>query len=67
MPLTSLSDWQHNIYADPSGYFNDWADNPYFTIAQERNTTTLNNLTGNVTMNLQPVSWAEADLPGIHQ
>lgn len=57
VPLTSLSDWQHNIYADPSGYFNDWADNPYFTIAQERNTTTLNNLTGNVTLNLQPVSW----------
>src|SRR5450432_8645 len=57
VPLTSLSDWQHNKYADPSGYFNDWADNPYFTIDQERNKTTSNNVTGNVQLNLQPVSW----------
>jgi TonB-linked SusC/RagA family outer membrane protein len=57
VPLTSLSDWQHNKYADPSGYFNDWADNPYFTIDQERNKTTSNNVTGNVQLNLQPFSW----------
>ncbi len=57
VPLTSLSDWQHNKYADPSGYFNDWADNPYFTIDQQRNQTTSNNVTGNVQLNLQPVSW----------
>ena len=57
VPLTSLSDWQHNKYADPSGYFNDWADNPYFTIGQERNKTTWNNVAGNVQLNLQPLPW----------
>ncbi len=57
VPLTSLSDWQHNKYADPSGYFNDWADNPYFTIDQERNKTTSNNVAGNVQLNLQPLPW----------
>src|SRR5450432_1519213 len=57
VPLTSLSDWQHNKYADPSGYFNDWANNPYFTIDEQRNQTTLNNLSGNVQLILKPVSW----------
>lgn len=57
VPLTSLRDWQHNKFADPSGYFNDWADNPYFIIDQQRNKTTLNDLAGNVQLNLQPLSW----------
>lgn len=57
VPITSLSNWQSNKYADPSGYFNDWADNPYFTIDQQRNKTTLNNVSGNVQLNLKPVSW----------
>ena len=65
VPLTSLSDWQHNKYADPSGYFNDWADNPYFTIDQERNKTTLNNVTGNVQLNLQPLPWLQLELSGL--
>ncbi|MBS1599493.1 MAG: SusC/RagA family TonB-linked outer membrane protein [Bacteroidetes bacterium] len=57
VPLTSLKDWQHNKYADPSGYFNDWADNPYFTIDEQRNKTRLNNLAGNIQLNLQPLPW----------
>ena len=57
VPLTSLKDWQNNKYADPSGYFNDWADNPYFTIDQERNKTNENGLAGNVQLNLQAFSW----------
>ncbi|MEP7258002.1 MAG: SusC/RagA family TonB-linked outer membrane protein [Flavitalea sp.] len=57
VPLTSLSDWQHNKFADPSGYFNDWADNPYFIIDQQRNKTTTNDLAGNVQLNLQPLKW----------
>ena len=59
VPLTSLSDWQNNKYADPSGYFNDWADNPYFTIDEQRNKTTLNNVTGNIQLNLKPLPWLQ--------
>jgi TonB-linked SusC/RagA family outer membrane protein len=59
VPITSLSNWQNNKYADPSGYFNDWADNPYFTIDQQRNLTTLNNIAGNVQLNLKPLSWLQ--------
>jgi TonB-linked SusC/RagA family outer membrane protein len=57
VPLTSLKDWQHNKFADPSGYFNDWADNPYFIIDNERNKTTENDLAGNVQLNLQALPW----------
>jgi len=57
VPLTSLKDWQNNKFADPSGYFNDWADNPYFVIDNERNKTTLNDFAGNVQLNLQALSW----------
>lgn len=57
VPLTSLKDWQHNKFADPSGYFNDWADNPYFTIDEQRNKTVLNNISGNIQLNLQPLQW----------
>jgi TonB-linked SusC/RagA family outer membrane protein len=57
VPITSLKDWQHNKYADPSGYFSDWSDNPYFIIDNQRNRTTLNDLAGNVQLNLKPLSW----------
>ncbi len=57
VPLTSLSDWQNNKFADPSGYFNDWADNPYFIIGQQRNKTTENDLVGNLQLNLKAFSW----------
>jgi TonB-linked SusC/RagA family outer membrane protein len=57
VPLTSLKDWRHNKFADPSGYFNDWADNPYFIIDQQRNKTTVNDLVGNLQLNMQAFSW----------
>ena len=57
VPLTSLKDWQNNKFADPSGYFNDFADNPYFIIDNQRNKTTVNDLAANVQLNLQPLSW----------
>jgi TonB-linked SusC/RagA family outer membrane protein len=57
VPLTSLWDWQNNKFADPSGYFNDWADSPYMTIGTQRNKTTENDLAGNVQLTLKPLSW----------
>jgi TonB-linked SusC/RagA family outer membrane protein len=57
VPLTQLKDWKHNKFADPSGYFNDFGDNPYFDIDEFRNRTTNNNVTGNIQLNLKPLSW----------
>lgn len=57
VPLTTLSDWQNNKYADLNGFYNDYFDNPYWDIGNQRNQTTNNNLTGNVQLNLRPVKW----------
>src|SRR5665213_239699 len=57
VPLTSLKDWQHNKFADPSGYFSDWSDNPYFIIDNQRYKTTLNDLAANVQLSLKPLPW----------
>lgn len=57
VPLTSLSDWKNNKYADLNGFYNDYFDNPYFDIANYRNIQTDNNLTGNLQLNLKPLKW----------
>jgi TonB-linked SusC/RagA family outer membrane protein len=57
VPLTSLKDWKNNKFADPSGYFNDFAQNPYWDIDNYRNKTTENDLAGNLLLGLKPTSW----------
>ncbi len=57
VPLTSLSDWQNNKFADVNGFYNDYFDNPYWDIANQRNLNTSNNLTGNVQLSLKPLKW----------
>lgn len=57
VPLTSLSDWQNNKFADLNGFYNDFFDNPYWSIANRRNNTIDNNLTGNLQLSLQATKW----------
>jgi TonB-linked SusC/RagA family outer membrane protein len=57
VPLSSLKDWQHNKFATINGYFNDYYDNPYWTIGNQRYKTKDNNLSGNMHLSLKPVSW----------
>ena len=47
VPLTRYSDWQNDPYASPDGYYNEYYDNPYFTLANNRTTTRNDYLTGN--------------------
>lgn len=57
VPLTSLSDWKNNKFADLNGFYNDYYDNPYWSIANQRNNTVDNNLTGNLQLSLQATKW----------
>ena len=57
VPLTGLSDWQNNKFADLNGFYNDYFDNPYWSIANTRNTTIDNNLTGNIQATLKATNW----------
>src|SRR5262249_37427789 len=56
-PLSTLKDWQHNKYADPNGYYNDYFPNPYQTIDEYRNYNKENHAIGNIQLNLKPWKW----------
>ena len=57
IPIASYKDWQNNKFADLSGYYNDYYLNPYWVVANDRSTTTDNNLTGNVHLGLKVTNW----------
>jgi len=57
IPITALKDWKNNKFANVDGYYNDYYTNPYWNIANQRTQTTDQNVTGNVHLNLRPLSW----------
>lgn len=57
IPLTSLSDWQNNKFADVNGFYNDYFDNPYWQIDNNRNKNIENNLVANINLSLQATKW----------
>ena len=57
VPLGMLKNWATGKFADVNGFYNDYERNPYWDIANTRNNTTDNNLTGNVQFNLKPSKW----------
>jgi hypothetical protein len=32
IPILQFADWQHNKFANPNGFENQWYQNPYFTM-----------------------------------
>jgi hypothetical protein len=57
VPLTSFKDWQNNIFADPNGYFDAYATNPYWTIANSRRKTNTYDLIGNINLSYKVTDW----------
>ncbi|HEY6978894.1 MAG TPA: SusC/RagA family TonB-linked outer membrane protein [Chitinophagaceae bacterium] len=57
IPLNDLKDWQHNKFADPNGYFNDYYPNPWQTIDEYRSYNTEHHVIGNVQLNVRPFKW----------
>jgi TonB-linked SusC/RagA family outer membrane protein len=37
--ITKYSDWRNDPFANPNGYFNEYYDNPYFTLSNNRRDT----------------------------
>lgn len=46
VPLLRYSDWQTDPYANPNGYYNEYYDNPYFTLDNNRQNNRNDYLTG---------------------
>ena len=57
VPLTKYKDWGNDKFSTLDGFYNDYYDNPYWDIGNERYNITDHNLTGNVQLNLRPLSW----------
>ncbi|RYZ99881.1 MAG: SusC/RagA family TonB-linked outer membrane protein [Sphingobacteriaceae bacterium] len=55
IPLLDYSDYVNNPFAHPDGYFNEYYANPYFSLANSRNKTRNDYLTGNIQLNYKPI------------
>jgi TonB-linked SusC/RagA family outer membrane protein len=57
VPINDLKDWKNDPFADPSGYYNAYYNNPYFTIDNYREAVRNDYLTGSADLKLKPASW----------
>lgn len=53
--ITKYSDWRNDPFANPNGYYNEYYDNPYFTLSNNRNATKNNYFQGTVELKWNPV------------
>ncbi|MBF9251822.1 SusC/RagA family TonB-linked outer membrane protein [Pontibacter sp. 172403-2] len=59
IPLLDYKDWRNNPFANPNGYYNEYYDNPYFLIDNNRQETRNNYIIGNFELKFAPVEWLE--------
>lgn len=57
VPLASYKNWETDIYANPNGYYNDYYENPYWTIDNYRQKVKNAYLTGNVELTFKANDW----------
>jgi TonB-linked SusC/RagA family outer membrane protein len=53
--VTKYEDWQNNPFANPNGYFNEYFQNPYFTLSNNRLADRSDYLQGNMELKWNPV------------
>ena len=59
VPITSYSDWRTNPFANPNGYYNDYYENPYFQLDNNRQNVRNDYLTGNVELKYNIAKWVK--------
>ena len=59
IPLLNYSDWQTDPFANPNGYYNEYYQNPYFAIDNNRRDEQNNYLLGNVELKYAPLNWLD--------
>ncbi len=55
IPLTQYKDWKNDPWANPNGYYNEYYDNPYFSVGNWRQLTKNEYFQGNLELNYQPI------------
>lgn len=53
--VTKYSDWRNDPFANPNGYYNEYFDNPYFTLSTNRSLTKNNYLQGALELKWKPI------------
>ena len=59
IPLLSYKDWKNNPFADPSGYYNAYYNNPYFVAANNRQNIRNDYFMGNIDLSFKPLQWLD--------
>jgi TonB-linked SusC/RagA family outer membrane protein len=59
IPLDKLKDWRNNYFANPNGYFNDYYNNPWFELDNNRNDGRNNYFNGNLSLSFKPLNWMD--------
>ncbi len=57
IPITSYKDWENDKFSNPNGYYNNYYENPYFLIDNYRQETRNDYLTGNASIDWNPLDW----------
>lgn len=57
IPLTDYKDWRNDPFANPNGYYNEYYDNPYFAIDNNRRDSGNDYIIGNIELKYKPVQW----------
>jgi TonB-linked SusC/RagA family outer membrane protein len=57
IPVTNYKNWRTDKFANPNGYYNDYYDNPYFTLDNNRQNVRNDYLTGNTQLRYSPAKW----------
>jgi TonB-linked SusC/RagA family outer membrane protein len=57
IPLSKLQDWKNNKFANPNGYFNDYYNNPYFNLDNQRGKLQQNTLYANLQLDMKANKW----------
>ena len=55
IPLTRYKDWRNDKFSTPDGFYNEYFDNPYFTLGNNRGLTRNDYLTGNAQLKYNPI------------
>lgn len=53
--VTKYENWQTDPFANPNGYYNEYFQNPYFTLANNRSKTRNDYFQGNLELRWQPI------------
>lgn len=57
IPLSQLKDWQNNKFANPNGYFNDYYENPFFNLDNNRQNYGNSYFNGNLELAYRATNW----------